>query len=96
MELFLQNLDFDKLCAKHLSGNDARTVIEAAHHLSINGIQVYFLNFCLIFTSYRARNPTQQGVPTLASRTRVRNPDTIEITVQRQPQNEFQDQVQST
>ena len=32
--------DFDKLCTKHLNGNDARTVIEAAHHLSINGIQV--------------------------------------------------------
>ena len=32
-------LDFDKLAARHLSQNDVRSILEAAHHLSINGIQ---------------------------------------------------------
>ena len=31
--------DFDKLAARHLSQNDVRSILEAAHHLSINGIQ---------------------------------------------------------
>ena len=31
--------DFDKLAARHLNQNDVRSILEAAHHLSINGIQ---------------------------------------------------------
>jgi len=37
--LLSQHHDFDKLAARHLSQNDVRSILEAAHHLSINGIQ---------------------------------------------------------